>query len=70
LQHPLLSQDFENNVSLEEIVPGDIILLKAGDVIPGDSLLMESKAPGVEYRKLKKIWGKSLWTLMRYSLMM
>ena len=26
----------------EEIVPGDIVLLNAGDVIPGDSLLLES----------------------------
>jgi len=30
-------------VPLEEIVPGDIILLRAGDVIPGDSLILESK---------------------------
>ena len=29
-------------VVIEEIVPGDIILLNAGDVIPGDSLLLES----------------------------
>ncbi len=30
-------------VPLEEIVPGDVVLLKAGDVIPGDSLILESK---------------------------
>jgi P-type Mg2+ transporter len=30
-------------IPVEEIVPGDVILLKAGDVIPGDSLLIESK---------------------------
>jgi Mg2+-importing ATPase len=30
-------------VPVEEIVPGDIITLKAGDVIPGDSLILESK---------------------------
>jgi Mg2+-importing ATPase len=29
-------------VAIEEIVPGDIVLLHAGDVIPGDSLLLES----------------------------
>ncbi|MHA4811682.1 magnesium-translocating P-type ATPase [Flavitalea flava] len=28
---------------IEQVVPGDIILLAAGDVIPGDSLLLESK---------------------------
>jgi Mg2+-importing ATPase len=30
-------------ISVEEIVPGDIILLNAGDVIPGDCLIIESK---------------------------
>lgn len=30
-------------VSVEEIVPGDVVLLKAGDVIPGDCLILESK---------------------------
>jgi len=30
-------------VPIEEIVPGDIILVKAGDAIPGDCLLIESK---------------------------
>ncbi len=29
-------------VAIEEIVPGDIVVLNAGDVIPGDSLLLES----------------------------
>ncbi len=29
-------------VAIEELVPGDIVLLHAGDVIPGDSLLLES----------------------------
>lgn len=31
-------------VAIEEIVPGDIVLLKAGDIIPGDSLLLESNS--------------------------
>lgn len=30
-------------IPLEEIVPGDVVLLKAGDVIPGDCLILESK---------------------------
>jgi P-type Mg2+ transporter len=30
-------------IPVEEIVPGDMILLKAGDVIPGDCLILESK---------------------------
>jgi Mg2+-importing ATPase len=30
-------------IPVEEIVPGDIILLKAGDVIPGDCMLIESR---------------------------
>ncbi len=30
-------------IPVEEIVPGDIVLLNAGDVIPGDCLIIESK---------------------------
>jgi len=30
-------------VPVEEIVPGDIVVLNAGDVIPGDCLILESK---------------------------
>jgi len=30
-------------IPVEEIVPGDLLLLKAGDMIPGDCLLLESK---------------------------
>ncbi len=33
----------ENDLPVENVVPGDIVLLSAGDVIPGDSLLLESK---------------------------
>ena len=32
-----------NDVPAEEIVPGDIILLSAGDVVPADCLILESK---------------------------
>ena len=30
-------------IPVEEIVPGDIVILNAGDVIPGDCLVLESK---------------------------
>ena len=30
-------------IPLEEIVPGDLVLLKAGDIVPGDCLILESK---------------------------
>ena len=33
----------EKEIHIEEIVPGDVVLLTAGDVIPGDSLILESK---------------------------
>lgn len=32
----------ESEIVVHEIVPGDIVLLNAGDVIPGDSILLES----------------------------
>jgi P-type Mg2+ transporter len=33
----------ESEIPVEEIVPGDIVVLNAGDVIPGDCLILESK---------------------------
>ena len=33
----------EKEIHIEEVVPGDVVLLSAGDMIPGDSLLLESK---------------------------
>lgn len=33
----------EFEVSIEEVVPGDIVIFNAGDVIPGDCLILESK---------------------------
>ena len=30
-------------IPLEEVVPGDVVILDAGDVIPGDCLILESK---------------------------
>ena len=32
-----------NDIPAEEIVPGDVILLSAGDVVPADCLILESK---------------------------
>ncbi|MET3114914.1 Mg2+-importing ATPase [Pedobacter sp. CG_S7] len=32
----------KQDLQLESIVPGDIVLLSAGDIVPGDALLMES----------------------------
>ncbi|NTW56350.1 MAG: magnesium-translocating P-type ATPase [Chlorobiaceae bacterium] len=33
----------EREIHIEEVVPGDVVILSAGDLIPGDSLLLESK---------------------------
>ncbi|OJW15886.1 magnesium-translocating P-type ATPase [Mucilaginibacter sp. 44-25] len=33
----------KKSVTVEEVVPGDIILLSAGDIIPGDSLILQSQ---------------------------
>jgi P-type Mg2+ transporter len=33
----------EKEVPVEEIVPGDVVILNAGDIVPGDCLLLESK---------------------------
>lgn len=33
----------ETNIPIEAVVPGDVVVLNAGDVIPGDGLLIESK---------------------------
>jgi len=33
----------QKEIPVEEIVPGDIIILNAGDIVPGDCLLLESK---------------------------
>jgi Mg2+-importing ATPase len=33
----------EVEIPLEDIVPGDIVVLNAGDIVPGDCLLLESK---------------------------
>ncbi|NTV04996.1 MAG: magnesium-translocating P-type ATPase [Chlorobiaceae bacterium] len=33
----------DKEIHIEEVVPGDVVLLSAGDMIPGDCLLLESK---------------------------
>ncbi len=33
----------KKEITVEEVVPGDVILLSAGDIIPGDSLIIESQ---------------------------
>ena len=33
----------EKEIHVEEIVPGDIVMLNAGDIVPGDCILLESK---------------------------
>jgi Mg2+-importing ATPase len=39
----ILRDGTENEWPIEKVVPGDIVVLSAGDVIPGDSLILESK---------------------------
>lgn len=39
----VLRDGHSQEISIEEIVPGDIVILNAGDIIPGDSLVHESK---------------------------
>jgi len=39
----VLRSDQKKEIPLEQVVPGDIIYLTAGDIIPGDSLIIESQ---------------------------
>jgi Mg2+-importing ATPase len=33
----------QHDIHIEDVVPGDIVVLSAGDIVPGDCLLLESK---------------------------
>ena len=39
----VLRDGISKEISVEAIVPGDIVILNAGDVIPGDGMMLESK---------------------------
>ena len=39
----VLRDEKEREIPLEEVVPGDVVILNAGDVIPGDGVILESK---------------------------
>ena len=39
----VLRDGSQQEIHIEEIVPGDIVILNAGDIVPGDCLLLESK---------------------------
>jgi P-type Mg2+ transporter len=39
----LVREGVEEECPMETVVPGDVVVLSAGDVIPGDSLLLESR---------------------------
>jgi Mg2+-importing ATPase len=39
----VLRDEKTTEITVEEIVPGDIVILNAGDIIPGDCLILESK---------------------------
>ncbi len=43
IKSEVLRNSQEKEIPLEEIVPGDIIILSAGSVVPGDSLIISSK---------------------------
>jgi Mg2+-importing ATPase len=36
-------QGIDREIPVEEIVPGDVVILSAGDIIPGDGVILESK---------------------------
>jgi Mg2+-importing ATPase len=39
----LLRDGSQQEIPVEDVVPGDIVVLNAGDIVPGDCLLIESK---------------------------
>lgn len=43
LQCRVVRSGVSKEVAVEEVVPGDVVTLSAGDIIPGDCLILESK---------------------------
>ncbi len=39
----VLRDGIEIEISIEDLVPGDVVILNAGDILPGDGILLESK---------------------------
>lgn len=39
----VLRDGSERDIALEDVVPGDVVILNAGDAIPADSLILESR---------------------------
>ncbi len=39
----VLREGKQKEISIEDIVPGDVVLVNAGDIVPGDALILESK---------------------------
>lgn len=39
----VMRDGISKEISIEDIVPGDIVILNAGDIVPGDCLIVESK---------------------------
>lgn len=44
----VLRNGLSKEISVEEIVPGDVVILKAGDMVPGDCLIIESNSLFIE----------------------
>ena len=49
---PALRDGMEKKIPLEEMVPGDVVLVSGGDVIPGDCLVLESNTLYVDEASL------------------
>jgi magnesium-translocating P-type ATPase len=39
----ILRDESQQEIPIEDVVPGDIVILNAGDIVPGDCILLESK---------------------------
>ena len=43
IKSTILRDEKPQEISVEDVVPGDIVVLNTGDIVPGDCLLLESK---------------------------